>query len=154
MFRILRNRSVILIHLCDYLCVLCALCGELIITDGAEGRRMQINEITGAVVDAAIKVHSALGPGLLESAYEACLRHELAGRGLEIRAQAVLPTVSDGMKIDAGCRIALLVENAVIVEGKAVEGIAPIHAAHNPSYMKMAEQPVGCVLNFTVLPLS
>src|SRR3546814_6756434 len=114
MFRILRNRSVILIHLCDYLCVLCALCCELIITDGAEGRRMQINEITGAVVEAAIKVHSALGSGLLESAYEACLRHELAGRGLEIRAQAVLPIVYDGMKIDAGYRIDLLVENAVI----------------------------------------
>ena len=82
---------------------------------------MNVNEVSGIVVDAALKVHTALGPGLLESAYEACLLHELRNRGLKVLAQAALPVVYDGVKIDVGYRIDLLVEDAVVVELKAVE---------------------------------
>ena len=82
---------------------------------------MNVNDISGAIVDAAMKVHSALGPGLLESSYEGCLAHELRTRGHRVLVQVPLPVRYDGIKIDVGYRIDLLVEDAVIVELKAVE---------------------------------
>ena len=84
---------------------------------------MDVNEVSGSVVDAAMKVHTALGPGLLESAYEACLLHELRKRGRKVLSQVALPVVYDGVKIDVGYRIDLLVEDVVIVELKAVEKV-------------------------------
>jgi GxxExxY protein len=90
---------------------------------------MDMNEVSGAVVDAALKVHTAFGPGLLESTYEACLLHELRKRGLRVANQVSLPVSYDGVRIDVGYRIDLLVEEAVIVELKAVDGLLPIHQA-------------------------
>jgi len=84
------------------------------------------NEISGAVVDAAMKVHSALGPGLLESAYAACLKHELIKRGLKVACEVPLPVIYDGIKLEAGYRLDLVVEDTVVVELKAIEALAPI----------------------------
>lgn len=90
---------------------------------------MDINEISGAVVDAAMKVHSVLGPGLLESTYEACLAYELWKRGLHVATQVGLPVVYDEARLDIGYRIDLLVADLVIVELKAVDAVLPIHEA-------------------------
>jgi len=87
------------------------------------------NDISGAVVDAAMKIHSALRPGLLESAYAACLKHELIKRGLKVACEVQLPVVYDGVRLDAGYRLDLVVEDRVLVELKAIEAPAPIHQA-------------------------
>jgi GxxExxY protein len=112
-----------------------------------------INEITGAVVNSAMKVHSILGPGLLESAYQACLAHELRSRGLEVATQVALPVVYEGQKLEVGYRIDLLVEDRVVVEVKSVEAIRPIHEAQLLSYMRLSGIPVGLLINFNVLRL-
>jgi GxxExxY protein len=87
----------------------------------------RVNQITGAVVSSAMKVHSVLGPGLLESTYQACLAHELRKRGVRVATQVGLPVVYEGEKIELGYRMDLVVENAVIVEVKSVEAIHPVH---------------------------
>ncbi len=114
---------------------------------------MNINEVSGQVVDTAMKVHSALGPGLLESAYEACLLHDLRKRGRKVLSQVALPVVYDGVKIDVGYRIDLLVEDVVIVELKAVEKLLPIHDAQLLSYLKLGGYRLGLLINFNVLHL-
>jgi len=114
---------------------------------------MELNEISGQVVDAAMKVHTALGPGLLENAYEACLEHELGKRGLRVKRQVALPVVYDGVQIDLGYRLDLLVEDAVIVELKAADRIAPIHEAQLLSYLKLSGKKLGLLINFNVLHL-
>ena len=114
---------------------------------------MEINKISGEIVDAAMKVHTALGPGLLESAYEICLRHELVQRGLSVHSQVVLPVEYDGVKLDAGYRLDLLVEDAVIVELKSVERIMPIHHAQLLSYLKLSGLQLGLLINFNTLHL-
>lgn len=114
---------------------------------------MTINEVSGQVIDAAMKVHTALGPGLLESAYEGCLLHELRKRGLRAAKQVELPVVYDGVQIDVGYRIDLLVEDLVIVELKAVEALAPIHEAQLITYLKLSGKKVGLLINFNVLHL-
>jgi GxxExxY protein len=113
----------------------------------------ELNEVSGIVVDAALKLHTALGPGLLESAYEACLLHELRNRGLKVLAQAALPVVYDGVKIDVGYRIDLLEEDAVVVELKAVEKLMPIHHAQLLSYLRLGGYKLGLLINFNVLHL-
>jgi GxxExxY protein len=90
---------------------------------------VHINEISGSVVDAAMKVHSALGPGLLESVYEKCLKHELTKRGLQVETQVWLPVVYDGVQIEGGYKIDLLIEGQVVVELKVVEQMLEIHKA-------------------------
>jgi GxxExxY protein len=114
---------------------------------------MELNEISGHAVDAAMKVHSALGPGLLENAYEACLRYELEKRGMRVKAQVGLPVIYDGKQIDLGYRLDLLVEDAVIIELKAVEKIAPIHEAQLLSYLRLSGKKLGLLINFNVLHL-
>ena len=114
---------------------------------------MELNEISGQVVDAAMKVHTALGPGLMENAYEACLEHELGKRGLLVKRQVALPVVYDGVQIDLGYRLDLLVEDAVIVELKAADRIAPIHEAQLLSYLKLSGRKLGLLINFNVLHL-
>ena len=109
-----------------------------------------VNQITGAVITAAMKVHSALGPGLLESAYEVCLLHELKKSGLRAEAQAGLPVQYDGIKIDVGYRLDLLVEDVVIVELKAVDQINAIHQAQLLSYLKLSGRRAGLLINFNV----
>jgi GxxExxY protein len=111
---------------------------------------LNINETSGEIVDAAIKVHSVLGPGLLESTYEACLKYELLKRGLMVESQVMLPVHYDGVAIDAGYRIDLLVED-VVVELKAVEKLAPIHEAQLLTYLKLSGKKLGLLLNFNVL---
>jgi len=114
---------------------------------------MDINEVSGQIIDAAMKVHSALGPGLLESAYEACLLYELHQRGLKAMRQVDLPVVYKSVKIDVGYRLDLLVEDAVIVELKAVAEIAPIHQAQLLSYLKLSGKKLGLLINFNVVHL-
>ena len=111
---------------------------------------MNINETSGVIVDSAIKVHSVLGPGLLESAYEACLKHELLNRGLAVASQVILPVQYDGIATDAGYRIDLLVEDSVIIVLKAVEKVVPIHEAQLLTYLKLSGKKLGLLLNFNV----
>jgi GxxExxY protein len=111
---------------------------------------MEINEITGQIVDAALKVHSALGPGLLESTYEACLMYELNKRGIVARNQVPLPVRYEEVLIEVGYRIDLLVSELVIVELKSVDQIASIHKAQILSYLKLSGKKVGLLINFNV----
>jgi GxxExxY protein len=111
---------------------------------------MELNEVTEKIIGCAIKVHKALGPGLLENTYEVCLAHELAKTGLSVRTQVALPVVYDGIRLDAGYRIDLLVEEMAIVELKAIESIHPIHEAQVISYLKLSGKKVGLLINFNV----
>lgn len=101
-------------------------------------------------LDACFKIHKALGPGLLESAYEVCLAHELQKMGLKVRTQVSLPVFYDGIKLDAGYRIDLLVEEMIIVELKAVDELSPIHLAQVLTYLKLSERKLGLLVNFNV----
>jgi len=116
-------------------------------------RPMTPNEISHYVITAALKVHSALGPGLLESAYEACLAHELRKVGLKVECQVGLPVVYDGIRLDLGYRIDMLVNDLVVVELKSVEEISRIHIAQVLSYMKLSKKQLGLIINFNVLRL-
>jgi len=109
-----------------------------------------INQITEKIIGAAIEVHRALGPGLLESAYEACLFYELIQKGLKVERQKELPLIYKGMKIESGYRIDLLVEDKVIVEIKAVKELAAIHEIQLVSYLKLSGCKVGLLINFHV----
>ncbi len=111
---------------------------------------MELNDITGHIIDAAITVHKALGPGLLESAYEACLEYELRKRERKVLTQVGLPVIYDSVKLDVGYRLDMLVEDSVIVELKAVERILPIHEAQLLSYLKLSGLKVGLLINFHV----
>ena len=108
------------------------------------------NRTTESIIGAAIEVHRALGPGLLESAYEACLAFELTGRGLKVDQQKPLPVLYCDVKLDCGYRLDLLVEGMVIVEVKAVDRLAPIHQAQLLSYLKLSGCKVGLLINFNV----
>jgi len=116
-------------------------------------RTMTANEISHVVITAALKVHSALGPGLLESAYEACLAHELRKVGMNVETQVGLPVVYDGIKLDLGYRIDMLINDVVVVELKSVEEISRIHVAQVLSYMKLSKKQLGLIINFNVLRL-
>jgi GxxExxY protein len=105
------------------------------------------------VLDGAIKVHRALGPGLLESAYEHCLAHELSGRGRSVRRQVGLPIEYEGLRLNAGYRLDLLVADAVIVEVKAVEAIVRLHEAQLLTYLKLSSLRLGYLMNFNALQL-
>ena len=115
--------------------------------DEMDGR---INRISGEVIGAAIEVHRALGPGLLESTYEACLAYELGEQGLRIVAQKPLPVIYKGVRVECGYRLDLLVENIVLVELKAIEKVLPIHEAQILSYLKLSGCPLGLLINFNV----
>ena len=110
----------------------------------------ETNEIARQIVDAAFVVHTALGPGLLESVYEVCLAHELRKRGLTVRQQVVLPVHYDGVRLDAGLRLDLLVNDAVIVEIKAVENLLPVHKAQALTYLKLTGCRLALLINFNV----
>jgi GxxExxY protein len=109
---------------------------------------MHINEISGAVVDAAINIHEALGPGLLESVYEVLLAHELKQRGFVVERQVPVPIQYMGIRFDEGYRLDLLVENQVIVEIKSVEEISAVHKKQVLTYLKLTNKPLGLLLNF------
>ena len=114
---------------------------------------MEINQITEKIIGCAIEVHKQLGPGLLESAYEECLFYEIINSGLNVKKQLTLPLVYKEIKLDAGYRIDLIVENQVIVEIKSVDALAEIHKAQLMTYMKLANIKLGLLINFNVLRL-
>jgi GxxExxY protein len=111
---------------------------------------MDIEEVAKIIVDSAIKVHRALGPGLLESGYQQCLAYELRKRGLQVNTEVLLPIVYDGQQIDAGYRIDMLVEGCVIIENKAVDQMLPIHQAQLLTYLKLRDCRLGFLLNWNV----
>jgi len=108
----------------------------------------EVDRITDSIIGAALQVHRSLGPGLLESAYEACLEYELIQKGLRVERQKPLPVVYRDVRLDCGYRIDLLVEEAVVVEVKAVDHLAPIHEAQLLSYLKLSGYHVGLLINF------
>ena len=112
--------------------------------------RDRLDQITHRIIGAAIEVHKILGPGLLESAYEACLAYELRQLGYKIEQQKPLPVIYKDVKLDCGYRLDLVVEDAVIIEIKAIEQIAPIHDAQLISYLRLADKRVGLLINFHV----
>jgi GxxExxY protein len=107
-------------------------------------------ELTERVIGAAIEVHRALGPGLLESAYEECLCHELQLRGISFQRQVPLPVSYKGVRLDCGYRIDLIVENILVLELKCIEHVLPIHEAQLLTYLKLTGKRVGLILNFNV----
>jgi len=111
---------------------------------------MDINDITGAVIGAAIEVHKALGPGLLESTYEECLCIELGLRKMPYERQKELPVEYKGMKLDCGYRLDIVVANTLIIELKACESLQPIHEAQLLTYLKLSGIKVGLLINFNV----
>ncbi len=111
---------------------------------------MTENELSRIVFNAALKVHQHLGPGLLESAYEACLFYELCKSGLFIQKQDALPLIYEEIKLDAGYRVDLLIENKLIVEVKAVESLNDIHLAQVLTYLKLSGCKLGMLINFNV----
>jgi len=115
--------------------------------------RDELNVITGVVVDSAMKVHRRLGPGLLESAYQACLAYELCIRKLSVRSQVEVPIAYEGVRIETGYRMDLLVEDEVIVELKTVIKLLPVHDAQLMSYLRLSNRHVGLLINFQVFQL-
>ncbi len=113
----------------------------------------EINGITEQILKCAFKVHTELGPGLLESAYEECLYYELKQAGLKVEKQKALPLIYFEVKLEAGYRIDLLVENAVVVEVKAVEVLNDVHTAQVLTYLKLSKCKIGLLLNFNVASL-
>jgi len=111
---------------------------------------MEMNEITEKIIGAAIEVHKALGPGLLESAYEECLCRELTLRGMSFERQKALPNEYKGVKLDCGYRLDLLVAVVVVVEIKAVEVVQPIHEAQLLTYLRLGGWKLGLLINFNV----
>ncbi len=114
---------------------------------------MEINQLTEIILRCAYSVHSALGPGLLESAYEECLYYELKQTGLKVEKQKALPLVYKEVKLDAGYRIDLLVENSVVVEIKSIEAFTDVHTAQVLTYLKLSGCKIGLLLNFNVASL-
>ena len=108
----------------------------------------RLDQITRRIIGAAIEVHKALGPGLLESAYQACLAFELRERGLRVQEQEQLPVVYKSIHLDCGYRMDLVVEESIVVEIKAVEQLAPIHQAQLLSYLRISGKRVGLLINF------
>jgi len=106
--------------------------------------------VASAIVDSAIKVHRALGPGLLESAYHQCLAHELRLRGFCVDSEVPLPVRYEGLRVDAGYRVDMIVDRAVLVENKAVERLLPIHEAQLLTYMRLSGIALGFLLNWNV----
>ena len=107
-------------------------------------------QLTHEIIGAAIEVHKVLGPGLLESAYEICLSHELTLRGLRFVRQKPIPVVYKGVKLEAGYRIDLFVEGKIVVELKAIDRLNPIHGATLMTYLRLSETKIGLLINFNV----
>ena len=113
-------------------------------------RAMDLNELSGKVIGAAIEVHKILGPGLLESAYEECLCHELGLRAIRFERQKELPIEYKGITLDCGYRLDVVVENKLILELKAVDALEPIHETQLLTYLKLTGIPLGLLINFNV----
>ena len=116
--------------------------------------REQLNHFSSKILGAAMEVHSKLGPGLLEKTYEACLLHELTKMGLNVSPQIELPVVYDGVHIDLGYRVDLIVEGSILVELKSVERVKPVHEAQILTYLRVSQFTLGLLINFNVLRLT
>ncbi len=116
--------------------------------------REQLNHFSSKILGAAMEVHSKLGPGLLEKTYEACLLHELINRGLNVSSQIELPVIYDGVHIDLGYRVDLIVEGSILVELKSVEKVKPVHEAQILTYLRVSQFTLGLLINFNVLRLT
>ena len=112
-----------------------------------------LNKITYDIIECSYKIHSALGPGLLESTYQACLAYELDKAGYKVSVQKPLPVIYNEVKLDVGYRIDLLVNNAVVVELKSVEAINDVHVAQMLTYLKLSKRSIGLLINFNVKDL-
>ena len=121
---------------------------------GAKTPSKDLNEVeeclASSIVDAEIKVHTALGPGLLESVYETCLAHELEKRGHQVKRQVMLPIHYDTLTLDAGLRMDMVVDGLAVLELKSVEHLLPVHHAQMPTYLKLSGLRLGFLLNFNV----
>ena len=113
----------------------------------------KLNQITYDIIGAAYKVHTKLGPGLLESTYEVCLEYELLKKDYKVERQKSLPVLYDEIELNAGYRIDLLIENAVIIELKSVEEVTPVHKAQLMTYLKLSGHKLGILINFNVTDL-
>jgi len=109
---------------------------------------MQINEVSGVIVDAAYEIHKTLGPGLLESAYSIILAHELARRGLKVQREVEVPITWRGVRVEVGFRADLVVEDSVVVELKSVEELASVHSKQLLTYLRLMDRRVGLLINF------
>jgi GxxExxY protein len=119
--------------------------------EGHEGIPAKLEGVARGVIDAGLKVHKALGPGLLESAYEHCLAYELGARGMSLRRQAALPIHYEGIQLDVNYRIDLFVEETLVVEVKSVDRLTPLHEAQLLTYLKLSRCRLGLLMNFNVL---
>jgi len=115
---------------------------------------MELNKITETIIGRAIEVHRQLGPGLLESTYEACLHYELEIAGLKVLRQLGLPLIYKEIRLEEGYRLDLLIEDTVVVEIKSVEALTDVHTAQVLTYLKLSGAKVGLILNFNVLKLT
>ncbi len=113
--------------------------------------RMEVEEIGRIIVDSAIRVHRTVGPGLLESTYQKCLAHELTKRGLKVDCELLLPIEYDGVRIESGYRVDMLIDDCVIIENKTVDNILPIHEAQLLTYMRLRKVKLGYLLNWKVV---
>jgi GxxExxY protein len=111
---------------------------------------MKENEITSIILDRSITIHKTLGPGLLESVYETCLFHELSKAGLSVERQKAMPLIYDGVHMESGYRLDLIVERKVIVEVKSVEAVNDLHLAQTLTYLRLSDCKVGLLINFNV----
>ena len=112
--------------------------------------RQELERIATQIVDSAVKVHKALGPGLLESTYQCCLAFELTRRGLKVGYEKPLPVVYEGFRLDVGYRIDLLIEDEIIIENKAVTNLLPVHEAQMLTYLKLSGRRLGFLINWNV----
>jgi GxxExxY protein len=110
-----------------------------------------LEEVAKLIVEGAIKVHRALGPGLLESAYQECLAYELRKHGLRVDCEVSLPLMYDGLRIDAGYRVDMIVEKCILIENKTVNHLAPIHEAQLLTHLKLQDYRIGFLLNWNVV---
>lgn len=117
---------------------------------GHEGLTVDVENLSRTVIDAGLKVHKALGPGLLESAYEHCLAHELLSRGVSLQRQVALPIVYEGARLDAGYRLDILIGDSIVVEVKAVDALTRLHEAQVLTYLRLSGHQLGLLMNFNV----
>ncbi|MEP7326206.1 MAG: GxxExxY protein [Gemmatimonadota bacterium] len=118
------------------------------------GTGFPLSQLTGLIIGCAMKVHTRLGPGLLENSYHACLAHELVNAGLEVDSQVALPLFYGDVQLDVGYRVDMIVSDLVVVEIKSVERVIPIHEAQLLTYLKLSNKEIGLILNFNVRKLT
>ena len=114
---------------------------------------MKENELTSQIIGHAMSVHSTLGPGLLESAYKACLLHKLTKSGFFVECERPIPLIYDDLKLDCGYRLDLLIERKIVIEIKSVEALNEVHLAQTLTYMKLGDYKLGLLINFNVVKL-